>query len=120
MIFEEHEKRIFTALNGKQYDPLALNRTLTEATLGQLSLAIDQWQAGLPNPDGSGNISLKRGHKEELEAAKAEAFLVAAARKLFELPAFPDCLDATALETLFDFLDWLEKKGQRGTGSPVA
>jgi hypothetical protein len=120
MIFEEHEKRIFTALNGRQYDPVALNRLITEVTLGQLSLAIDQWQAGLPNPDGSGDIALKRGHKEELEAAKAEAFLVASARKVFELPDFPACLDATALEHLFDFLGWLEKKGQRASDSPAS
>jgi hypothetical protein len=111
--FTDQERAIYTpaALPDAKFDPLSVRRTLDVHTGGRLAAAVEAWSAGLPRGDGLGDVRpAPRTPDETVEAAKAEAVLVAAARQAFHLPPFPEATDAAALELLFDFLGWLEKK----------
>jgi hypothetical protein len=60
--------------------------------------------------EGIGPRPKNEFNKAAVITAKAELELASIARQAFGLPEFPECSDAVALEVLFDFLGWLEKK----------
>ena len=110
MFYSDKERAIFTPEEGaKQYDPLAILRRLTAASQGKFSELWNQWCA--VNSD-SGDVSIPAAVKE-YESALAEEELVKAARLAFELPDFPECLDAVALSYLRTLMEFLEGKGER-------
>lgn len=125
MFFTDREKAIYEAPDGRRFDPLRVDRTLTVASGGQL----DQWiatrnavvRAPILNPDGTptgeyelltGDVSAAGKATAAVEAARAEIMLADAARVGFDYRPFPDGPpDAVVLETLYHFLGWLEGKG---------
>lgn len=110
--FADHERAVYAPPgSGRSYDPLALDRTLTILSHGQLPGWWVEWQtrAGDATVDGTVDEAQAR-----VLSATAEGKLVAISRAAFGLPDFPECSDATALEYLVDFLGYLEKKGRRG------
>lgn len=114
MFFADHEKQIYSPPGSDlKFDPLALDRALTLASEGRLNDLLGQWC-----PGEGGDVSQGAPARSAVASAEAEAELVAVARKAFQLPAFPDCPDALALEHLCDFLWWMEKKGVRGETPP--
>lgn len=117
MMYQDHEKRIYApkgAPDGMSYDPLALDRTLVRATNGNLGGLVRDWQAVT---DDLGDVSPGSKERNALTSAEAEEQLVRAARVAFGLPAFPECLDATALEWLTDFLEYMAGKGTRAAST---
>lgn len=113
-MFSEREKAIYTSPVGKKYDPLRLDRLLviqTNNRLGEFLKLVD------PKTINSGDVSKAGRAQAEVEACNAELELARASRAVFELPEFPDCTDAWALETLYHFLEWLEGKGETA-GTP--
>lgn len=112
MFYEYHEKTIYvTPDTNIGYDPLAVLRTLTIETAphGGIKGLWEDWRA--PNTT-DGDVSQPMCEKEAI-SARAEIYIVRAARMAFALPDFPECLDATALEYFRDFIGWIEGKGQR-------
>ncbi len=98
-----------------KYDPLALDRLLRVATGNKLAKLVEQWKSA---DSDEGDIS-EEGMLEKLAAScEAEERLAHAARVAFNMPDFPECTDGQALELLCDYLDWLKKKGQRGSTLP--
>lgn len=111
-MFQPHEKTIYTPPGSdRKFDPLSLSRSLVAATGGRLNSLLVEWAAGV---DGQGDVSKGAAERDAVTSAAAEGELARAARAAFGLPEFPECLDATALEYLEDFLGWMEKKGSRG------
>ena len=111
MFFEPHLKLIYSPPNSdKQYDPLALDRAMTYHSGGKINDILKAWNA---SSDGLGDVGPGAREAKEVMTAQAEASLVEIARKMFGLPDFPECFDATALECLSDYLEWMEGKGRR-------
>src|SRR5262249_43332767 len=111
MFFADHEKRIYSPEGcPRAFDPLALDRALTRASGGRRGDLLAAWQA---TDVSTGDVS-EPAASRTLAGAAAEEDLVRAARVAFDLPDFPACCDATALEYLCDYLEWMEKKGSRG------
>lgn len=120
MFFSDKEKQIYTPAGADpavvHYDPLRVSNRLTLGTSGQLHALISDRNAypeafkqraevektGIPGP------SDEQMWEASVCTARAELVLPQAARHAFDLP--DDTLDAVALEYLFDFLGWLEKK----------
>lgn len=128
MFFEEHVRKIWSpALNPElKFDPLSIDRELSRATNGKLADLIKQWDLQL-GPDGRpavGDISDDGVKQAWIDRADAEITLARAARSAFNLPAFPDCTDAVALDMLVEWLWWMEGKGQAAgmprTSSPLS
>lgn len=110
--FQDHERAIYSPPgSGRQYDPLALDRKLTILSHGQLPGWWVEWQTKAGDATIDGNVDESQAR---VVSAAAEERLSGLARAAFGLPAFPECPDATALEYLVDFLEYLEKKGRRG------
>lgn len=122
MFFTDREKQIYTPPgSAQQYDPLAVNHQLTIASENRLNNLIIDHNAlhdvlELAEDDKKHGLTPQQDRIDEaaILTAKADLELAQVARKAFGLPAFPDCLDATALEYLFNFLDWMEKKSEMG------
>lgn len=113
MFFEDHEKLIYSPEGSdKKFDPLALDRALRKVSNNQLGKLIDAWKA--PDSD-EGDISESGRLATVLSSDEAEESLASIARTVFDLPAFPDCTDAVALEYLCQYLDWCKKKGMKDT-----
>ena len=115
MYFTEREKQIYEAPEGRgKFDPLRVDRLLQVETRGRLHLLVSlrNMAAG-----GLGDVSPEGKAQTALEAADAELQLADAARKVFNLPPFPECTDADALEVLYHFLGWMEGKGETA-GTP--
>lgn len=113
MFFEDHLKQIYSPKGSElKFDPLVLDRALVAESEGRLNDLLIQWRAGT---DGLGDVSDGAKYDNAVMSADAEDELVRIARGAFGLPEFPDCLDATALEYLCDFLEWMEGKGTRGS-----
>jgi len=110
MIYQEHEKTIYTPPGSSTaYDPLAIDRALTIKSSGTINSLLSDWCAG---SDGKGDVSSGSVEANSLRVAQAEEVLVQISRAVFNLPPFPECLDATALEYLRHYLWWMEGKGQ--------
>lgn len=111
VFFEPHLKLIYSPRGSdKKYDPLAVDRLLTIHTGNRLNELVSIRNA---LSDDRGDVSVEGRRKAAVEAAQAELTLADASRKSFDLPPFPGCTDAQALETLYDFLGWMEGKGTR-------
>lgn len=110
MFYQDHEKKIYSPPGSdKKYDPLAVERLLTVLSDGHFEKIWNTWVA---INDNSGDI--KYTHEmRAVASADAEMHLVKIARGAFQLPDFPDCLDAEVLEVLRDYIGWMEGKGQR-------
>lgn len=111
MFYADHEKMIYSPQSAPElkYDPLALQRELIIHSGNKFDELWAQWAAV---NDDSGDVSISK-HTKAVESNLAEKELVAIARCAFNLPPFPDCLDATVLEYLRDFEEWMRGKGQR-------
>lgn len=119
MFFQNHEKAIYSPPDcDRKFDPLALERTLRIVSGGRLPDLLADWTAGF---DDRGDVSSDPERAKEIQranavlSAQAEGELVRVARVAFELPPFPDSSDATALEYLQDYLEWMAGKGTRGS-----
>jgi hypothetical protein len=114
MFFTDAERSIYKPAGlDAAHDPLVVLRKLQRATKFDFDAFLMDYNLGFP-PEG-GNIDQKEPTKAELErSAAAQEILAQAARAAFDLPAFPETTEAVALETLFDFLNYIEKKGSRG------
>lgn len=114
MFFTDREKQIYVppgATEGTAYDPLALDNYLTYLSGGRLAEWVDMVNRGRAKPgEELGDVSPDGKAKSKADGAMAELELAKIARQAFSLPQFPECLDAQALEWLYDFLGWLEKK----------
>jgi hypothetical protein len=98
MFFSDREKKVYRSLLGQLYDPVELNNKLMVASSGTLKPLLEQWW-GRDTPDG--------------ERASAALQLAKVARASFGFKPFdqPDgVLDATVLESLYHFLEWLQGK----------
>jgi hypothetical protein len=118
MFFQDHEKQIYSpAGSDLRFDPLDLDRRLVLHSRGNLPILWVLWktQTGDVLIDGVADDA-----SAALERAMAEEQIVRAARNAFQLPDFPDCTDAQALEYLCDFLEWMRKKGRRGETPPAS
>lgn len=110
MLFEDYERQIYSPEGSdEQFDPLAVLRHLEVACGGELAGLVADWKGAGDLGDVSAGAAAGN-----LAAARAEDRLAAASRAAFRLPDFPDCLDATALEYLVGFLDWVKKKRTPG------
>lgn len=125
MFFTDREKAIYTPPHAdRPFDPLALSNLLTVHSGNRLHDLIADHNAhgdvlrASADEEAKGLDPRPRAEVDEAAVltAKADLELAGVARKAFGLPEFPDCTDAIALEMLFHFLDWLEKKS--GTGDP--
>lgn len=122
MFFEEHERKIYSPATKPdlKFDPLAVDRAITKAMNGftdSLELLLRSVQ---PVTRDSGDVSMEGQAAARVTRADAEEQLAAIARKAFGFSAFPDCTDAEALEVLYDYLEWMEKKGERGDTPPTS
>lgn len=117
MFFEDHLKKVYRSPVGTDHDPLAVQRTLVDATGNRLNALLADWQA--VHDDGRGEIRTPETvDKFAVLSVQAEGKLVKAARVAFGVKPFPEQTDAEALECLCDFLEWCEKKGERGPPPP--
>lgn len=116
MFFTEKERSIYAAPNGRQYDPVVVDRRLTVLTGNRLRDLVLLRNAPV---EGVGDVSRQGQDEGAVEAARAELTLADAARGAFDLPQFPECTAGSALEILYHFLDWLEGKGVTA-GTPPA
>lgn len=108
MFFTDAEKQIYIpAGSDKKYDPLALDRALRRESKNQLAKLIDTWKEVDSN---EGDISEDGILQTTLASDNAEEELAIIARNVFDLPPFPECTDAVALEYLCQYLDWCKKK----------
>jgi hypothetical protein len=124
MFFTDRDKQIYTPTGSTaKFDPLAVNNKLTVYSLGTLNdLLADHNAFGeekdkldAEDADSPAIPSLKKAVADAaVRTATADLKLAHIARQAFGLPPFPDCLDANALEILFDFLGWLEGKDAPG------
>jgi hypothetical protein len=107
MFFQDHEKLIYTPPGcPRSYDPVVLDRTLTVVSGNRLdALVADRNAAG----DDVGDVSTAGRSQRAITSAQAELELIPIAKAAFSLPE--ETPAATALEYLYDFLGWLEKKG---------
>ena len=112
MFYADHLKQIYSplALPERKYDPLATERQLYHHSAGQMKELWDAWRLADAN-EGAIDHTSKR--TRQLEGIQAEEELVKIGRAAFDLPPFPEMLDATVLEILCDYYGWLEGKGQR-------
>ena len=111
MFFQEHEKQIYVAPNGGKFDPLAVERALVVHSGGKLNEILKAWSAG---SDGQGDVGDGAKEQNRILSAQAEEMLAGIARKVFQVPDFPDGLDAQALECLCHYWEWMEGKGKPG------
>ena len=139
MFYEDHEKLVYTPTGADpdkvRYDPLQLLNVLVVETEGNLYEWLEDRNG--PSADAADPTSLRgmdagdvspAGKKQKLvAAARAEVQLAHCARRAFGLlvryqdpntgetvtAPDPQYLDAHVLEWLMDFMEWLEKKGQR-------
>lgn len=118
MFFEDHEKRIYTpnviGSESRQYDPIRLDNLLTIMSKGKLPTLLADAQPD----DGKGDVSVEGKRERSVARAAAEMELAAITRKAFDLPSFPECTDALALEHLYDYLEYMSKKGMRLARTP--
>ena len=101
MLYSEPEKLIYVSPLETKYDPLAVQRKLIIASNGTINNYLSIWSDEKAT---------------ELEKANAEEFLVAVARKAFNLPSFDEdnsVTDDVVLNCLTSFLEWLEGNGKR-------
>lgn len=107
MFFQDHEKLIYTPPGcPRSYDPVVLDRTLTVVSGNRLdTLVADRNAAG----EDSGDVSQAGKTQRAIIAAQAELELIPIAKAAFSLPE--ETPAAVALEYLYHFLGWLEKKG---------
>lgn len=118
MFFADHEKSIYSPPGSDlKFDPLALDRAITRESGGRLLELWVEWEA---KPGDAFTSGVLTAAEAALRSAAAEAELVGAARRAFGLPDWPDCPDATALEYLVDFREWMAKKGTRGETPPAS
>lgn len=117
MFFEEHEKRIYKPdWSETGFDPLHLERLLVYHSRGRLYEWIaDRNSASSEKFDAEGDVSADGKRTKVMAAAAAELELAPVARAAFGFP--DDTLDAVALERLYEFLGYMEKKGA-GAGTP--
>lgn len=117
MFFPDHLKLIFTVPGPKfpgRYDPLRVDNDLLIATRNRLPELIELIRSA---GQGTGDVSRAGRDQAQVERARAEIELADAARLAFKLPESPECLDAEALEILYQFLGWMEGKGETA-GTP--
>jgi hypothetical protein len=121
MFFEDHEKAIYSphveGFTERQYDPLVVLRCLALETGNKLSTLVDTWNAPC-NEDGDVSVEGRARVEEAFHFAQQK--LAHVSRKAFDLPEFPEATEGQVLEVLFDFLDYLEKKGQRPVSGPLS
>jgi hypothetical protein len=101
MFYNEIDKLIYESPLKKKYDPLVVYRHLILHSNGKINDLLAIW-----SEDSSSDV-----HK-----AVAEGQLVDIARKVFDLKPFSEeggVVDGVVLNELVDYIDWLEKKGQR-------
>lgn len=113
MFYKEWERTIYQ-YGDKKYDPLAIHRKLTEASGGKFNDLLRMWTA---EKDGLGDVSPETRHQNAVISAQAEESLSKISRVAFDLPQFPECLDADALSYLRHFLEWIEGKDSQA-GKP--
>lgn len=114
LLFTPDERGIFELPDGSRHDPLAVERALVRATGGKL----DRINAILredPHPDDHPDKAAQRQGK-----AEAEEMYLAAGRAAFNLAASPEVTDATVLDALDRFWEWLEKKGWPAASWPTS
>lgn len=118
MFFEEYQKKIYQYPGREQkYDPLEVDHLLTIYSENRLNEYIAYRNA--PHDD-LGDVSPQGKLTAKINAANAEIQLTDIARKAFGLPPFPEMMTAEVLEILYDFLEWMEKKGERGEPQQVS
>jgi hypothetical protein len=117
MFFEEHEKQIYSVpftlgkeKEPRQYDPLVIDSYLMIVSENKLNELIGDFNSVSSK---TGDIGADTKNKNQILHAHARLELARIARKVFTIPEPPECLDAHALEVLFDFVEWMEKKGKR-------
>lgn len=118
MYFSEQERRVYQPPGSeRQYDPLHVDRVLVVRSRNQLNALVAARNARY---ERTGDVSPAGLEQTAVDGAAAELELVELARVAFELPSFPKCLDAEALEILYHFLGWMEGKDGRDGYSPPA
>lgn len=113
-LFSPDERGIFELPDGSKHDPLAVERTLVRATAGKLD-RINAILRQEPLPDDHPDRPAQR-----LGQAEAEALYLAAGRAAFGLAESPAVTDATVLDALDRFWEWLEKKGWPAASWPTS
>ena len=109
MKYEPHEKLIYSPPGStEKYDPLVLDRSIMIASGGKINEMMVAWYGA---GDDLGDISEGGKPNKLIMSAQAEEQLAKVSRKVFNLPDFPACLDAIALEFIDHFLRYMEGKG---------
>lgn len=106
MFYNDIDKLIYHSPANRNYDPLALYRRLISFSEGNINKLLLMWSDK---------------EQTEINRLAAEEQIVSIARQAFELKPFNEedgVVDGIVLNTLLDYLDWLEKKGQREVIQP--
>lgn len=116
-MFSERERTIYRSPDGRDFDPLRVERQLRIASGGRLN----EWLDEIANFDallGAANVPIADLLQANVAAAQAEDQVVAAARAA--LAYDKSILDAEVLSTLDHFLRWLEGKDSPAASGPTS
>lgn len=110
MFFPEHLRKIYTheLLPDKSFDPLLVDRMLVVESNNNINTLIAMRNGAYTD---LGDVSVEGKKQSAIDSAKAEIELTRIARCVFSFPQ--ETLSAVVLEVLYDYMGWMEGKGQR-------